>query len=366
MKHILFLTWKDISHPNSWGAENVMYEYAKRLVNDGHKVTWFASSYSWAVSEENIDGIKVIRRYSIKTIYFFAWKWYAQWKKHNSPDIIIDEAWGIPLFSPFFEKKVPIYFFIHHIGDKEFDNALPFPLNQALKKVIYRIFKLYRNHPTITVSESTKQELLNDFWFSNVHVIENASSIKPIENLNFSQKKNEILFLWRLMPIKRVEESIKAFFLLQESSPNHSLNIIGNKQDPHYYKQLKKLITELQIESKVFFYDYSKQNVDKYLPQAKAMLVTSEKEGFWLVVTEANSYGVPVLWYNVPGIKDSIHEWINGHKIKDGATDMLWEKLKTLINNTDNLIELSNTSLIHVKTLGGWDQKYNQFKKIIF
>jgi len=32
-KDILFLTWKDLKHPNSGGAEKVIYEYAKNLVN---------------------------------------------------------------------------------------------------------------------------------------------------------------------------------------------------------------------------------------------------------------------------------------------------------------------------------------------
>ncbi|MBF0913645.1 glycosyltransferase family 1 protein, partial [Candidatus Gracilibacteria bacterium] len=63
MKHILFLTWKDIKHPRSGGAEVVMLEYAKRLVGDGHKVTWFASNFSGAKDFENIEGIDIYRKY---------------------------------------------------------------------------------------------------------------------------------------------------------------------------------------------------------------------------------------------------------------------------------------------------------------
>ena len=32
MSHILILSWKDIHHPKSGGAEKVMFEYAKELV----------------------------------------------------------------------------------------------------------------------------------------------------------------------------------------------------------------------------------------------------------------------------------------------------------------------------------------------
>jgi hypothetical protein len=56
-----------------------------------------------------------VRKYSINTIYFFAWKWYKEFIKTHPVDIIIDEAGGIPLLSPLYAKNTPIYFLIHHI-----------------------------------------------------------------------------------------------------------------------------------------------------------------------------------------------------------------------------------------------------------
>jgi hypothetical protein len=57
MKNILFLTWKDLKHPNKWGAEKVIYEYAKWLVELGHNVTWLSSWFKWWEKEEVIDWI---------------------------------------------------------------------------------------------------------------------------------------------------------------------------------------------------------------------------------------------------------------------------------------------------------------------
>jgi hypothetical protein len=48
-------------------------------------------------------------------------------------DIIIDEAGGLPLLSPLYEKKTPIVFFSHHVGDKERDYSYPWPLNKIGK-----------------------------------------------------------------------------------------------------------------------------------------------------------------------------------------------------------------------------------------
>jgi len=104
-KNILFLTWKDIKHPNAWWAEKVIYEYCKNLVKFWHNIVWFASWFDWAKSEEIIDWIKIIRKYTINNIYFKAWKWYKYFIKNNEVDIVIDEAWWIPFFSPFYVKN---------------------------------------------------------------------------------------------------------------------------------------------------------------------------------------------------------------------------------------------------------------------
>jgi Glycosyltransferase Family 4 len=114
-----------------------MLEYARGLASQGHQVTWFASAFSGADLEEKYEGIRIIRQYSNHTIWLFAWLWYRNYKKTNPVDIILDEAGGWPLLSPFFEKNIPIYFFIHHIGEKEF-SAYPFPVS-ALSRWIYRI-----------------------------------------------------------------------------------------------------------------------------------------------------------------------------------------------------------------------------------
>lgn len=113
--HILFLTWKDIRHPRAGGAERVVLEYARRLVQDGHTVSWLGSGFQNALPYEEIEGIHVYRKYHIYTIYFLAWIWYRRFTRENPVDIIIDEAGGVPLLSPLYEKKVPIFFLIHHI-----------------------------------------------------------------------------------------------------------------------------------------------------------------------------------------------------------------------------------------------------------
>ncbi len=376
-KDILFLTWKDLKHPNKWWAEKVIYEYAKWLVKLGYNVTWLSSGFKWWKTKELIDGIKVIRIYSIKTIYFLAWKWYRNYIKTNNVDIIIDEAGWLPLFSPFFEKKKKIFFMVHHIWDKEWDLAFVKPLNYIWKYIMKKIFRIYKNYKTITVSDSTKNELVSELWFKleNINVIENALDIKPIENINFTKKENSIIFLGRLMPMKRVEDAIKAFAEFYRShltSPirkrieqNYELNIVWVAQDEKYVEGLYELVKELNLVDSVNFVWYSKDIFDKYLEISKVMLVPSYKEWFWLIVLEANAYGLPVVWYDVAWLRDSIKEWVNWFKVKSWNYNSMWNKLVDIVNNEDKYKILAKKSLSHVKWLKWWKEKIIELENFI-
>lgn len=365
--NILFLTWKDIKHPNKWGAEKVMHEYAKWLISKWHKVTWFASWFSGALKEEVIDDIRIIRKFNVNTIYFFWIFWYLGFKRKNKIDLIIDEAWGIPLLSPLYEFKKPILFFIHHIWDREWDEKFSFPLSKIFKFIFHQVLKFYRNKKTITVSDSTRDELIESFWFKKdkIIVLENALDLNPIEEIDFSKKENKLLFLWRLVPIKRAEDSIKAFYEFNKKHTWYTLNIVWIEQNKKYVNFLKSLVKELNLEDKVIFCWFDREKFESNLLSSKVLLIPSYKEWFWLVVLEGNSFWVPAVWYNVSGLRDSIKPWLNWFLVKDSDIKWMWEKIWEIVKDEDNYKKMSIDSLNYVKWLSKWDEKVDLIEKII-
>lgn len=367
---ILFLTWKDIKHPFAWWAEKVMYEYAKWLVNKWHNVTWFWYEFKDCLENENIDWINIIRKFNLYNSYFLFPKYYKEnlaWKY----DLIIDEAWWLPFLSPKFVKNIPIIFFTHHIWDKEWDYNYIFPLNKILKQIYFLIYRQYKNTKTITVSNSTKNELIEKFWFKeeNIEVIENACDVVPIEKIDFLQKENRILFLGRLMPIKRVEHSILAFNKFIKSSEDFSdyiLDIVWNYQDKKYFDSLKRLVFALWLEKNInFLWHIDRKDYKDFMFKQKLILVPSIKEWFWLIVLESNSYWIPAIWYDVSWLKDSISDLKNGYLIKDWDYNSMWLKISELIWNIDLYEKISINSLEYVKNLENWDKKVDKFEKII-
>jgi glycosyltransferase involved in cell wall biosynthesis len=74
-----------------------------------------------------------------------------------------------------------------------------------------------------------------------------------------------------------------------------------------YQQSLVKLARNLRIEDHVVFWGHVPA-ADKHrlMAQADALLMTSIREGWGLVVTEANACGTPAIVYDVPGLRDSV------------------------------------------------------------
>ena len=391
IKKILFLSWKDIKHPEVWWAEVVLWNYIKRLQKKWYEITWVWSNFEWWEKEEIIEWVKILRVWTINNIYFKFPKYY---KKNlvNKFDLIIDEAWWMPLFSTLFEKKIPIIFIIHHIWDKEWDFKYNFPLNKIWKYIFRKIIKIYKNNYTITVSNSTKEELINKFWFDKDKVfdIENALDLEIDKNIDIYDKKNEILFFGRLMPMKRAEHAILAFnyFLkkspiipfykeneyklhkhsilnTKESKENYKLNIIWPYQDWEYFESLKKLVKKLKLENYVNFTWWISLEERYKIASNKVMLFPSHKEWYWLVVLEWNIYWIPTIWYDVPWVRDSIKEWVNWFKVEAHNYEAIWEKLYEILSDKTKYNNLVKSSFEHVKNHTTWDKNTEEFEKII-
>src|SRR6185369_17247054 len=148
---ILMLNWRDPKNPKSGGAEVVTMEYAKRWIAYGYEVTWFTSAFNNSNSEETIDGVKIIRRGNIITVYIFAVFFY--FFSGTKFDLIIDQVHGLPFFAPLY-SKVPVIVYIHEVAGEIWDYMYPFPINVVGKFLETFYLPLYKNIPFWTNSPS--------------------------------------------------------------------------------------------------------------------------------------------------------------------------------------------------------------------
>ena len=323
--HILWLSWRDIKNPESGGAEKVAIEVASRFVRDGTNVTIFTSSFKDAKSHEILRKVKIIRQGNHLTCRLFAFFYYLKNQKHI--DLVIDEINTIPFLTPFYARKKSVVL-IHQLAKEYWWAETFFPLNLIgyLAEPIY--LRFYQDLPTITISNSTKKDL-DKLRFRNIQIVRKGLDFKP----QLTEKKaNVIIFIGRLTRAKRPQDAILAFKEINNLMPDTKLIIVG-KGKRKFVNSLKKLIATLNLDSCVKFAGFVSESVKiNLLKRAKIILIPSIREGWCLAATEANALGCVPVAYNVPGLKDSIKNGINGVLVKSKPQNLAQAAVKLLTN----------------------------------
>ena len=219
---ILWLTWKDRKNPASGGAEVVNEELAKRLVADGHEVIFLVGGFEGSKQEEIKDGFKIIRVGGKWSVYLKA---YQHYKRHLSewPDLVIDEVNTIPFFAKFYTKQKNILF-IHQLCREIWFYQMFFPLNVIGYVLEPMYLWLLNDRKVITVSESTKNDLIKyGFKKENISIISEGIELLPVDNFEEINKfeKPTILSLGTIRSMKRTDQILKAFEILKKLSLIH-------------------------------------------------------------------------------------------------------------------------------------------------
>lgn len=328
---ILIFNWRDTRHTWAGGAEVYLHEIAKRLTERGHAVTIFAGNDGNSSQNDEIDGVRIIRRGGQYTVYIWAALYYVFRLRYDT-DLVIDSENGIPFLTPIYVRK-PIFLLIHHIHQDVFRAHLRFPLSEFAAFVEGDLMPLlYRDHHILTVSESSKRDIIDLGLGSS----ESIAIVSPgIDRRLFKTKKKtddpSLVYVGRLKPYKNVDVALKAFALVLEKYPTATFTIAGGGES---LEDLQDLTRELGIDKSVSFVinvtDEEKRDI---LARSWVAVQPSSVEGFGITVIEANAAGTPVVASNVRGLRDSVRHEETGLLVKKksiadfaGAIDRLFSK----------------------------------------
>lgn len=253
--NIVWFSWKDISHPESGGAETVSEEIRKNLLKDGHKVILITASYSGSKEHERRnDGLEIYRagnRYSvyIKAASLFK-KNFKEW-----PDVVIDEMNTIPFLTPLYTaKNTRNYLLTYQLARQVWYYQMIFPVSligYLLEPMMLFIMSKLRYISVLTESNSTKLDL-QKYGFNNVHVFRIGMALTPLKSLGVKNISNSILSLGAIRPMKRTLHAIKAFELARDKNPDLKLIIAGDNSTPYAKKYLTMLKTpDIKEQSKL-------------------------------------------------------------------------------------------------------------------
>lgn len=353
---VLWLNWRDIKNPEAGGSEVLTHEVAKRLIKSHNcDITLFTSRFNKALPLEHIDGIRIIRQGCRYTVYEKAKRHIKS--KLNDYDLVIDEINARGFLTPKFIKEKPIVALIHQLSTEQFFHEIPFPLNFVARYYLEKKWlSYYKQTPTVTVSDSTKNEL-ETLGFTNIHLIPEGLSLTPLSSVPQKETHPTLVFIGRLKKHKLPDHAIRAFSIINKRFPDAKFWVIGEGY-------LRNKLQELNVKNVTFFGHVNDSKKLELLRRAHVVLMPAMREGWGLVVTESNSMGTPVVAYNVPGLRDSVKDGVTGILSEENTPSSLASAALLLLEDEILLYELSNNALIFSRNFS-WDISASIFSDII-
>lgn len=168
------------------------------------------------------------------------------------------------------------------------------------------------------------------------------NTIGTIDSLpTLGEKKNQLLWVGRMAPLKRPEKALKIWIDIQDKFPDWEIIFLGNAE---MYEALKA--TAEKIAKRCHFLGFQKP--DTYYHDAKIFLMTSDFEGLPLVLVEAQRYGVvPIAFDNFASVRDIIIEGKTGFLVPTNDINTYKEKLCALMSDCQRTKEMSENAQQH-------------------
>jgi glycosyltransferase involved in cell wall biosynthesis len=293
---ILFLTWRDLAHPEAGGAEVYTEQVTRRWAAAGHDVTVFAASVPGRPADEMVDGYQVVRRGGRLTVYRAARRWYRE-NGRGQFDLVIDMVNTVPFKAHEWITDTPVIAFFHQTAEEcwRFNAPLPVALvGQYLFEP--RWIRSYRDRTVMVVSQSTA-DAVGRFGVKNTVIL--PEGFEPVEVPQVAKEaRPTVAWMARLVPYKRPQDMVEAARIARQQIPDLQVWIMGGGP---MLEELRASAPEgVEILGRVSEED----KVDR-MARAHVHVATSAREGWGLVVSEAAALGTPTIAYNTPGLKDS-------------------------------------------------------------
>lgn len=181
------------------------------------------------------------------------------------------------------------------------------------------------------------------------------------DNVNLSANK-QIILLARLMPQKRIDLMIDIWSLLAKDFPDWKVNVLGEGM---LRPLLEEKIRTLNLQES-FWMPGEVKDVTNELQSSDILCLTSEYEGFGIVLIEAMAKGIPVIAFEYVGVHDIINDGMDGFIIPFGDVKGYAEKLRQLMENKELRQQLGNEGLSSVhkfdkdKVMRKWEDLFNE------
>jgi len=354
------------------GGEHRYYAMAKRLVELGHEVDMITMNIA-DNSYETPDGINIhhigprinnIPYRSAKAFihYFFS---VTKWILSHDYDVIDAQAYS-PLLSATLSaklKRTPIVGVIYDTSTTNNDQWLQSKNTASFMEKF--LVKLPYDR-LLTISPATMNSLVDDFNVEreDIDLLYCGVDIAKYDAVEKQEEvKNSIIFIGRLAPHKHVDDLLSILPNLREDVPDVSLTVVGRGQEK---EKLIELAQSNGVSDIVTFkQDLTDEELISEIKKSSILVLPSTREGFGLVLAEANCCSKPVVSYASGGTKDVVEDGYNGFLVNQRDIDVLEEKIRILLVDDQLRTNMGLNGRSRVESLFDWNKITDEYVEIL-
>jgi glycosyltransferase involved in cell wall biosynthesis len=190
------------------------------------------------------------------------------------------------------------------------------------------------------VSEYNRLELA-EAGFANTGILPIMIDFGQYDRVSSSRRlarsrrdgRTNLLSVGRIVPHKRQEDVIKAFYHYKRINPTSRLFLVGSFEGTErYYNWLRELVDELELSDVHFTGLVNFDDLVNYYRLAHVYVSMSEHEGFGVPFLESMHFGVPILAYAATAVPYTLAD--SGVLVREKSFPVIAEILHLLISNT--------------------------------
>lgn len=304
IRHVHMLAWRDLDDEEAGGSEVHAHNIASIWTQSGLAVTMRTSAARGLPSSDRRDGYTVSRkagRYGV-----FLRSPLSEISGRLGPCDALVEIWnGMPFLSPLWWRG-PRVIWLHHVHGPMWGMTLPRPLAWVGDTIESRLAPpLYRRQPIVTLSESSRAEIVEELGVPAERVKVIMPGVDPYFTPGGTRSTTPLaVAVGRLVPVKDFHRLIRIVARVHERVPDFELVIVG---EGYERDSITALIAELGAGDYVRLAGRVSDSELRDLYRSAWLAVSaSVREGWGMTLTEAAACGTPSVATDIAGHSDAV------------------------------------------------------------